>query len=111
MAILTCLFILGCYISYPQVAINSDGTQPNSSTGPDVKFTDKGFLPPRLTTAQRNAIVSPAEGLVIYNTEEKTMNIFNGTSWAPLVLIVCGLPFVDSRNEMVYSTVQIGTQC
>ena len=47
----------------------------------DVKSTVKGFLPPRMTTAQRNAIASPAEGLVIYNTDEKTIDFYNGVTW------------------------------
>lgn len=42
--------------------------------------TTKGFLPPKMTTAQRDAIVAPATGLVIYNTTTNQLNIFNG-SW------------------------------
>jgi hypothetical protein len=57
-----------------QFGINTDGSQPDSSAMLDVKSTSKGFLPPRLNIMQRNAIVSPAEGLVIYNTDEKRTN-------------------------------------
>jgi hypothetical protein len=42
--------------------------------------TTKGFLPPRMTEAQRDAIVTPATGLVIYNTSTNQLNVFNG-SW------------------------------
>jgi hypothetical protein len=35
----------------------------------DVAATDRGFLPPRMTKAQRNAIVSPVNGLVVYQTD------------------------------------------
>lgn len=45
--------------------------------------TTKGFLPPRMTTAQRDAIVSPAEGLVVYNTTTKKLNVFT-TIWEQL---------------------------
>ena len=34
-----------------QVAINTDGNQPEPSAGLDVKFTNKGLLPPRMTQA------------------------------------------------------------
>jgi len=43
--------------------------------------TSKGFLPPRMTTAQINAISSPAEGLVVYNTDRKRLETYNGTYW------------------------------
>ncbi|MCS7085421.1 MAG: hypothetical protein RMM53_03260 [Bacteroidia bacterium] len=41
----------------------------------------RGFLPPRLTTAQRDAIVHPAVGLTIYNTELNALQYFNGECW------------------------------
>lgn len=70
-----------CARSSAQVAINSDGTQPNPSAGLDVKFTDKGLLPPRMTTSQINAIGSPANGLMAYNTESNNPVYFNGSAW------------------------------
>lgn len=48
------------------------------------KSTDKGFLPPRMTTAERDAIASPAEGLTIYNTEYNCLQYFKGTLWFDL---------------------------
>jgi hypothetical protein len=36
----------------------------------EISSSNRGFLPPRMTTAQRDAITSPAEGLIIYNTTE-----------------------------------------
>jgi hypothetical protein len=43
--------------------------------------TTKGFRPPAMTTAQRDAIVSPATGLSIYNTTTNTNDYYNGTTW------------------------------
>ncbi len=57
---------------------------PNPSAALDVSSTSRGFLPPRMTSAQRNAIPSPVEGLVIYNTEEKALNLFDGVAWSSL---------------------------
>lgn len=45
----------------------------------EVSATDRGFLPPRLTTAQRDAIASPAVGLVIFNTTTNKHEGYNGT--------------------------------
>jgi hypothetical protein len=43
--------------------------------------TTKGFLPPRMTTAQRDLISSPAAGLMIYNTSTNLLNFYNGSVW------------------------------
>jgi len=44
-----------------------------------VASTTKGFLPPRMTTAQRDAIASPAEELIIYNLTDHEPQFWNGT--------------------------------
>jgi len=41
----------------------------------------KAFLPPRMSTAQRDAITSPVEGMIIYNTTTHILNHYNGTNW------------------------------
>src|SRR6266478_5445326 len=43
--------------------------------------TDRGFLPNRLTTAQRDAIADPAPGLLIYNTSDMVYQFFDGLGW------------------------------
>lgn len=43
--------------------------------------TSKGFLAPRMNQTERDAIVSPATGLQIYNTSSNKLNVYNGTSW------------------------------
>jgi hypothetical protein len=63
------------------LAVNTDGSTANASALLDIKSTTRGFLPPRMDTAQRNAIVSPAAGLTIYNTTSKGLECWNGTSW------------------------------
>lgn len=47
----------------------------------EVASTTKGFLPPRMTTTQRNAIATPAAGLMIYNTTTGKLNLYNGAAW------------------------------
>ncbi|WP_157585088.1 hypothetical protein [Runella zeae] len=46
-----------------------------------VTTTTKGFLLPRLTTTQVNAISSPAAGLMVYNTTLNKVCYYNGSSW------------------------------
>jgi hypothetical protein len=43
--------------------------------------TTKGFLPPRMTTAQINAITSPAEGLIAYNTTISHLCVYQSGAW------------------------------
>jgi uncharacterized protein (TIGR02145 family) len=87
------------------------GGIPDPSAKLDVASTIRGFLPPRMTTVQRDAIASPTEGLLIYNTDEKAINIYKGTGWGPMVATTCGSPFTDTRNGKSYNTILIGTQC
>ncbi|MEY3367279.1 MAG: hypothetical protein RI973_434 [Bacteroidota bacterium] len=50
----------------------------------EVQSTDKGFLMPRISQAQRDVIVSPATGLIIYNLTENCLEINLGNSTSPL---------------------------
>lgn len=48
----------------------------------EISSTTKGFLPPRMTKTQRDAISSPATGLVIYQTDNTPgLRCYNGTNW------------------------------
>lgn len=58
-------------------------SSPNSSAKLDITSTTQGFLPPRMTTTQRDAISSPAAGLVIYNTTTSKLQVYT-TSWTDL---------------------------
>lgn len=69
---------------YGQVGVNQDGSAPHGSAMLDVKSTNRGFLPPRMTTAERDAISSPADGLMIYNLDCQSVQVFSGGLWAPL---------------------------
>ncbi|GAA3994649.1 GDSL-type esterase/lipase family protein [Mucilaginibacter dorajii] len=46
-----------------------------------ISSTTEGFLKPRMTSMQRDAILTPAEGLEIYNLTTHKMNFYNGTAW------------------------------
>ena len=75
-----------------QVAINTDGTNPDASAMLDVKSTNAGLLPPRMTTAERNAISSPADGLVIFNTTSNCLEFYAAGYWNQ----TCGIPDVPT---------------
>ena len=54
---------------------------PDASAIVDMTSTTQGLLPPRMTTAQRNAISSPATGLQVYNTTDSVMQHYTGIGW------------------------------
>ena len=74
-------FILFFINIFSQVKVGENPNTINPSAGLEIEYTNKGFLPPRMTTAQRNAIVNPVEGLQIYNLDFHRIEYFDGTVW------------------------------
>jgi hypothetical protein len=56
-------------------------SSPNAAARLDVSSTTSGFLPPRMTTAQRDAIGSPPNGLMLYNTTTDKLQVRAAGSW------------------------------
>lgn len=54
---------------------------PDASSIIDITSTTKGLLPPRMTTTQKNAISSPAEGLIVYDLTLHKLYVFDGSVW------------------------------
>ncbi len=86
-------------ILHAQVGVNGDGSTPDPSAMLDVKSTTRGFLAPRMTEAQKNAIELPAVGLLVYQTDNITgYYLFDGTSWFNITSRASGL----QAGEMQY---------
>lgn len=68
-----------------QVSINTDGSSADPSAMLDIKSANKGFLPPRMDQFNILTIQNPAEGLVVYNTTSKTLNVYIGTMWKDMM--------------------------
>lgn len=58
---------------------------PQSTALLDINSNSKGLLIPRLTKTQREAIVNPATGLMVYDLFYKTIFLYDGFTWMPLV--------------------------
>lgn len=91
----------GCNVTYNKVnnftwimtvyyqAVPDEGTvgigtlAPDSSAILELKSMQKGFLPPRMTSTFRDAIIAPTEGLLVYCTDCAPEGIYtyNGTTW------------------------------
>jgi hypothetical protein len=57
---------------------------PNPAAILDLSSTTRGMLLPRMTTAQRDAIASPPDGLVVYNTTVPAVQARVGAAWVSL---------------------------
>jgi len=56
----------------------------DTSAALTVTSTNQGFLPPRLTTTQKNAIATPATGLMVYDNTLNRPCFYDGTTWITL---------------------------
>ncbi len=98
--IITALFFLQLNA---QVGIGT--TSPDPSSILDINSTTKGVLMPRLTSLERNAIVSPANGLIIYNTDNTQLELNKGTTISPVwVSVVSNVVSNDSNNIITAGT-------
>jgi trimeric autotransporter adhesin len=85
--IITFLLCTFCTMGYAQdgVAINNTGNAPDASAILDLQSTNKGILAPRMTETQKNAVSSPATGLLIYQTNGTSgFYYYTGTAWTEL---------------------------
>jgi uncharacterized protein (TIGR02145 family) len=93
-------------------AVYTDGSvavgivNPVPSAALDVTSTTKGFLPPRMTKVQMDAIVTPAEGLIVYCTNCFPKGVFvnNGSTFVSMVNNTPNIPAgVTLAADEVYS--------
>jgi len=96
---------------FAQVGINTDNSAPDPSAGLDVKFDNKGFLPPRMTFEQRNAIPNPVEGLMVFCTNcdsdgTGVISIYKGGIWRNMTWN-CTTPVTPATGTHIAEVTQI----
>lgn len=72
--------IKGVGINTPTTVSIGIGGTPNANAVLDCQSTTKPFMPPRMTTTQRDAVASPTAGMVIYNSTTNKLNVYT-TAW------------------------------
>jgi len=80
-SIFSFLVFFTTYSLFSQVKVGENPNTINPSAGLEIEYTNKGFLPPRMTTIQRDAIQNPVLGLQIYNTTTNCMEYYRPTGW------------------------------
>jgi len=76
--------ILMAGAAYSQVKVSATPGAPATSAMLELQSTSKGFLPPRMTSAERSSIASPVAGLMIFNTTRGCVELYDGSSWGCL---------------------------
>jgi hypothetical protein len=74
----------GCIQSHANWTGVGKSTVENTSAALQADSTTRGFLPPRMTTTEKNAIATPAAGLVVYDTTTNKLCCYNGSTWNDL---------------------------
>jgi len=113
-AIVFFVAVFGNNTIYAQgLGVNTDGSRADTSAMLDVKSTSKGFLAPRMTSAQRNAITNAAVGLLVYQTDAPEGFYYNAASgWVMIPTAAATPSFADFYALMPAdnaATVALGT--
>lgn len=69
----------GTAVGLTSIAIGT--ATPNANAVLDVTSTTKAFMPPRMTTTQKGAIASPAEGMTVYDVTLHKLSVYTGSVW------------------------------
>jgi trimeric autotransporter adhesin len=82
------ILLISSYLAKAQVAINTTGANPDNSAMLDISSSTRGLLIPRMTTAERTAISSPATGLLVYDNSLSLFYYYNGTAWTSISPVI-----------------------
>ncbi|MCF6224585.1 MAG: hypothetical protein L3J34_12805 [Flavobacteriaceae bacterium] len=99
------LIFFASFVGFAQVGIGT--TTPDPSAALDISATDKGFLMPRMTTVQREAIVNPANSLMVFDTDTNTYWSYVASAW--IEALPGGGKFVDgAAPDIAYYQDRVG---
>jgi hypothetical protein len=94
-------------VSGQGVAINETGAAAHTSSMLDIQSTTKGVLIPKMTTAQRTSIASPAVGLLVFDTVTESFWFNSSTGWVELADATSN-PWQTSGSNIYFNTGNVG---
>lgn len=92
-------FLLLANQAFSQVAINNDGSSADASAMLDINSTTGGILIPRITSAQRNGISSPANGLMVYDTDTDSFWYYDSDNGGWIEIITSFTNSIDALAD------------
>ena len=103
------LLFFGLFVLQLQGQTGIGTTTPNTSAKLEVAATDKGFLLPRMTATQRSAIATPANGLLVYQTDGDAGFYVNTGSSSSVVWTRVNMDWSRSGNDLTYTSGNVST--
>ncbi len=98
------VFIINCFSQSVSITESGLPTSDTTSAILEIQSSSKGFLVPRMTTNQREAISSPVNGLIIFNTDSLNFWYYNGSDWVPLC--TCDTLSCIDKKSNIYNGIQ-----
>ena len=108
--IISSMVIMSAQMNGQNVGIGTNVFTPDTSALVEMRGT-KGLLIPRMTTTERDAITSPAQSLLIFNTTTKCFETYIDGQWRSIYCDPCSGVSTVSYDGVTYNTVSIGNQC
>ena len=107
--ILTIIVIMLGYNASLMAQVGIGTTAPDSSSMLDIQSTAKGLLIPRMTLTERNSIPSPAQGLMVYQTDNTPgFYYYNGSTWSAIAVAEDDKWTVQGNNMYNANTGNVG---
>lgn len=109
-------FFLFFLLAFPMVLfsqgvlVGTSGQTPDPSATFEVRSTQGGFLMPRMTTTQRNAIAAPAQGLQIFNTTTGCVELYFSTGWRAVSCACANTPNASFSTSPAVPSAGFSTQ-
>jgi hypothetical protein len=94
------LFALASTTSIAQNNVGIGTNSPHASSILELNSNNRGLLIPRMSSAQRNVIASPAEGLLVYDTDSSAIMIRSSGSWKKITTSSQGDLWLRNGNNM-----------
>jgi len=88
-------------VSGQGISINGGGSSPDSSAILDIQSTTKGLLIPRMTLEERDAILMPVLGLMVFQTDDvQGFYYYDGSSWVPVTRSSTDINWIISGGDI-----------
>jgi hypothetical protein len=81
------LYMSGTASNFLNGVLTIGTASPSSSAKLQVDSTTQGFLPPRMTTTQKNAIATPAAGLIVFDSTLGKLCVYGGSAWQTITSV------------------------